>query len=192
MKLKSFFTVVLFMTCGSLSAQNATKADLDKLANQVNALSQKVSQLELNLERVITENVNLVEQLNVKTVSSIEDKNGITTDIVKIVPDEDNNNVAVTLRFTNNSGIIKSVFMRYYNCYALDSNSNLNNNKYSISGEDNLELKLENGIPVTCTIIINQVPTTCAYLSHLQINYALRVSASDETVLKFKGVHIPW
>ena len=155
------------MASGSLFAQNLTKADLVKLENQVNALSQKVVQLETNLERVITENVNLVEQLNVKTVTSVTDNNGLQWDMVKVEPN--NNKVVITLRISNNSGLVRDVrkanSSAYLSggCYALDSNTNLSDNKYGI--EISFNDVIESGAPINKTITISNVPTTCSFLS---------------------------
>lgn len=173
------------MACGNMFAQNATKAELEKLASQVNALSQKVTQLETNLERVITENVNLVEQLNVKTITSVTDVNNIQWDIVKVEPDKNSNKVVITLRLTNNSGIKQKVFIYDYYSYALDSDTNLNNNKYRIIASGDIEL--EHGIPVNTTITITDVPVTSSYLSMIQLGYT-----SKPIYVKFTGVHIPW
>ena len=186
MKLRTILAALVVMTSGSLFAQNATKADLDKLANQVNALSQKVTQLETDLERVITENVNLVEQLNVKTVTSYTDKNGIQWDIVKVEPNKETNKVVVTLRLTNNSGLNKKVFIYPSYSYALDSDTNKNNNKYSIY-ETPGDLFLEHGIPVNATVTVLNVPITASYFSLIQLGYSL-----DPVYVKFTGVHIPW
>lgn len=207
MKLRTILAAFAVMASGSLYAQNATKADLDKLTNQVNALSQKVTQLETNLdtstnqvnelsqkltqmeanlERVITENVNLVEQLNIKTVTSVTDKNGIQWDIVKVEPDKETNKVMINLRLTNNTGLNKKVFIFPTYCYALDSDTNRNNNKYEIH-ETPGDLYLEHGIPVNATVTIKNVPITSSYLSLIQLGYTL-----EPIYVKFTGVHIPW
>ena len=56
MKFRNILVLLAIMVCSNLYAQNATKAEID-------ALSQRITKLEADLERVITENVNLVEQL---------------------------------------------------------------------------------------------------------------------------------
>lgn len=193
MKLRSIFIAIAVMACGNMFAQNATKAELEKLASQVNALSQKVTQLETNLERVITENVNLVEQLNVKTITSVTDNNGLQWDIVKVEPK--NNEVVITLRISSNSGLAydvrKSNSSAYLSgeCYALDSNTNLSNNKYGI--EIDFNDVIESGAPINKTIIIKNIPKTCTYLSLLQFGYKDFKSYKND-VVKFTGVHIPW
>lgn len=202
MKLRTILAAFAVMASGSLYAQNATKADLDKLTNQVNELSQrmteleskatqfetKVAQLEADVERIVTENVNLVEQLNIKTVTSITDKAGLQWDIVKVEPID--NEVVITLRITNKSGVMRRVSNCYeLACYALDSNTNLSNNKYEI--DKHFAEIVENGAPINKVITIRNVPTTCTYLSLLQIAYAEMTTLKDYTI-KFTGVHIPW
>lgn len=193
MKLREILATFAILACGSLCAQNATKADLDKLVTQVNALSQKVSQLENNLERVITENVNLVEQLNIKTVTSVTDANGIQWDIVKVEPNSDNNNVVISLRIINNSGVKKSAFLLAGDSYAIDSDSNQANNIYKIYNHTVNSIELENGVPVNAIVTIPGVPLTSSYLSMIQLK--IQPSAFDsrnKTLVKFTGVHIPW
>lgn len=198
MKLRTFLSALVVMTSGCLFAQNATKADLDKLVNQVNALSQKVdqlnalsqkvNQLETDLERVITENVNLVEQLNIKTVTSmVDNKNGITFDIVKVEPDVNTNDVVISLRITNNSGAVKTIRMDNSKWIAYDSDSNKSDNSYK--AWDLIQVKLENGIPVNATVTFKKVPTTCSYLSLVRCLYSVDFK---ENTLKFTGVHVPW
>lgn len=169
----------------NISAQNATKAEL-------NALTQRVAKLEADLERVITENVNLVEQLKIKTVTSMTDnKNGITFDIVKVEPDANTNDVVISLRMTNNSGTVKILTTDNTEWLAYDSDSNKADNSYK--AWDRIEKKLEHGIPVNATVTFKDVPTTCSYLN--LINGAYKVSTAsifDSFTLKFTGVHIPW
>lgn len=190
MRIKSILAAFVVMACGSLSAQNATKAELNNLTNQVNALSQKVAQLETNLERVITENVNLVEQLNVKTVTSVTDANGIQWDIVKVVPNANTNDVVISLRITNNSGAIKKITTSNTEWVIYDTNSNLSNNSYKCW--DRIDLKLENGIPINVPITIKNVPVTCSYLSLISGTYQMSTAIFDSFTFKFTGVHIPW
>lgn len=190
MKLRSIFIAIAVMACGTMFAQNATKAELEKLASQVNALSQKVTQLETNLERVITENVNLVEQLNIKTVTSYTDKNGIQWDIVKVTPNSDEGIVILDIRVTNNSGSV--AYASPYTGLAVDSNSNSGNNSYIInikSGNAPLD-KLGVGIPVNFSIEIVRVPITSSYFSTVEMEY--RFNHASKTTIKFTGVHIPW
>lgn len=193
MKLRSILTVFVVMTYGSLFAQNVTKANLDKLANQINVLSQKISQLETNLERVITENVNLVEQLNIKTVTSVTDKNGIQWDIVKVEPDEGNSAVILTLRITNNSGVMQSFGTGFNIGQAIDSNSNLANNCYNVKVlSHNLDLQnMQSGVPLNFLVKIENIPTTCSYLATINMRYSGYNSTKDAT-FRFTGVHIPW
>lgn len=195
MKLKSFFTVIVFMTCGSLSAQNATKADLDNLANQVNALSQKITQLETNLERVITENVNLVEQLNVKTITSVTDVNNIQWDIVKVEPNTETNDVVITFRVNNNSGRNHSCGFGFDIGSAIDTDSNLPNNVYYIknnSSNPSLE-NLAPGTPINMQGTVKNVPNTSSYLATVTLNYLGSMSkGTQKASVKFTGVHIPW
>ncbi|MBR4116206.1 MAG: hypothetical protein IKK40_09360 [Bacteroidales bacterium] len=193
MKFKSILAAIAILACGTVSAQNATKADLSKLESQLNALTQKVSQLETNLERVITENVNLVEQLNIKTVTSVTDANGIQWDIVKVEPNADTNDVLISLRITNNSGVKKSVFLLGGDSYAIDSDSNQANNIYKIYNHTVNSIELENGVPVNAIVTIPGVPLTSSYLSMIQLK--IQPSAFDsrnKTLVKFTGVHIPW
>ena len=189
MKFRTILAAFAIMASGSLCAQNATKADLDKLANQVNALSQKVTELEANLERVITENVNLVEQLNIKTVTSCTDKNKIKWDIVKVSPGE--GVVTLDIRVTNNSGTI--VDASPFRGLAVNSDSNLSNNSYEIKikqGRAPLD-KLAVGVPVNFSVEIVGVPTNSSYLSYVELLYSLDYGMTTSTV-KFTGVHIPW
>lgn len=193
MKFKSILAAIAILACGTVSAQNATKADLSKLESQLNALTQKVSQLETNLERVITENVNLVEQLNIKTVTSVTDANGIQWDIVKVEPNADTNDVLISLRITNNSGVKKSVFLLVGDSYAIDSDSNQANNTYKIYKHTINTIELENGVPVNATVTIPGVPLTSSYLSMVQLkNQPSAYDSRSRTIVKFTGVHIPW
>ena len=187
MNFKSVLAAIAIVACGSVSAQNATKADLNKLANQVNELSQKVTQLESNLERVITENVNLVEQLDVKTVTSVKDVNGLQWDIVKVEPDDDNN-VVLTLRITNNSGKKMVITATSFDSYAIDSNSNQNNNKYDIKTD--FKEDLSHSFSINKTATIKNVPSTSPYMSLIQLHYL--DSRANKFNVKFTGVHIPW
>ena len=191
MKVKCILAAFAIMASGSLFAQNATKADLDKLANQVNALSQKVTQLETNLERVITENVNLVEQLKVKTITSATDKNGVQWDIVKVEPDATTNDVVLSLRLTNNSGVTKYVGLGLTIGSAVDSDSNRSNNVYKIvASNENPDIsKLAAGVPVNIKAIIKSVPSTSSYMAVVKFSYGI---GSNEAVVNFTGVHIPW
>ena len=181
MKFRMILAVLAIVASTGLNAQNATKAEL-------NALSQRVAKLEADLERVITENVNLVEQLNVKTVTSYTDANQIKWDIVKVEPNELENNVVVTLRLTNVSGVKKGVQRQFGE--ATDTNSNLANNKYEIYQEAD-RLELHPGIPVNATCIIKKVPTTSSYMAVIELPY-YGWSGAKHSVAKFMGVHIPW
>lgn len=207
MKLRTILAAFAVMASGSLYAQNATKADLDKLTNQVNELSQrmteleskatqfetKVAQLEADVERIVTENVNLVEQLNIKTVTSVMDKNGIQWDIVKVEPDEGNNNVILTLRLTNKSGVMQSIGTGFNMGNAIDTNSNLANNSYNIERSNfDMDLKkIQANVPLNFTVTIHNVPTTCTYLATINIEYTGYKNTKDAE-FKFTGVHIPW
>lgn len=168
----------------NLSAQNATKAELD-------ALSQRVAKLEADLERVITENVNLVEQLNVKTVTSYTDKNGIQWDIVKVTPFPDESIVKLDIRVTNNSDAI--AYASPFRGLAINSDSNLSNNSYDIKIKySNAPLdKLAVGIPVNFSVEIIGVPLKSSYLSSVELEYSFNHAVKSTTV-KFTGVHIPW
>lgn len=195
MKLRSIFIAIAVMACGNMFAQNATKAELEKLASQVNALSQKVTQLETNLERVITENVNLVEQLNVKTITSVTDVNNIQWDIVKVEPNAETNDVVITFRVTNKSG-------RNHNCgfgfelgSAIDTDSNLSNNVYIIkNNSSNPSLSnLSSGTPINIQGTVKNVPNTSSYLASVTLDYLGNTSkGTKKAVVKFTGVHIPW
>ena len=186
MKFRMILAVLAIVASTGLNAQNATKAEL-------NALSQRVAKLEADLERVVTENVNLVEQLNVKTVTSVTDKNGIQWDIVKVEPNEAENDVILTLRLTNNSGVVKSIGTGFDVGKAIDSNSNRNNNCYNVKiGNHNLNLqKIAAGVPMNLTVVIKDVPTTCVYLADINIKY-LGYGQTKDSEFKFSGVHIPW
>ena len=193
MKFRSILAAFVIIASGSVFAQNATKVEVDKLISQVNALSQKVSQLEskateleATIERVVTENVNLVEQLNIQTVTSYTDKKNIQWDIVKVEPDQETNKVVVSLRLTNNSGLKQKVFIYPTHSYALDSDTNKGNNKYNIVDTTG-DIHLEPGIPVNTTVTISNVPITSSYLSMIQLGYSLTPIS-----VKFTGVHIPW
>lgn len=193
MKIKNLCAGFALLAYGSLSAQNATKTDLNSLANQVNALSAKVAQLENNLERVMTENVNLVEQLNIKTVTSVTDINNIQWDIVKVHVDSASNDVMVTLRVTNHANKKHDADMGFDLGTAVDSDSNLTNNVYVIKGANqNAYLgELEPNLPVNIQGIIKGVPTTSSYLSLIRIEYLGRVNKTQKAEVKFTGVHIP-
>ena len=187
MKLRSILAAIAVMACGSVFAQNATKAELD-------ALAQRVSKLEMDLERVITENVNLVEQLNVRTVTSFTDKNQLQWDIVKVEPNESDNTVILTLRVTNTTGVIKSLQPVGTNLgKAIDTDSNLQNNTYTVSIlNGNADLRnLRPNIPVNFMVKIWNVPLTCSYLATINLNY-IGVSSTSNAEIKFSGVHIPW
>ena len=190
MKFKSFLAAFALLACGSVSAQNATKADLSKLENQVNALSQKVAQLETNLERVISENVNLVEQLNVKTVTSCTDKNGIQWDIVKVEPVDAN--VVVTLRITNNSGAQRNISVDHVHdlSFAVDTNSNLANNKYFYR-TGIYDVIVPNGSPINVQLTLKNVPLVTSYLSIFQFMYYDKAVNEKNIMVKFSGVHVP-
>lgn len=190
MKFKSFLAAFALLACGSVSAQNATKADLSKLENQVNALYQKVAQLETNLERVISENVNLVEQLNVKTVTSCTDKNGIQWDIVKVEPVEAN--VVVTLRITNNSGAQRNISVDHVHdlSFAVDTNSNLANNKYFYR-TGIYDVIVPNGSPINVQLTLKNVPLVTSYLSIFQFMYYDKAVNEKNIMVKFSGVHVP-
>ena len=176
---RMIWLALVVVASANISAQNATKAELD-------ALSQRFAKLEADLERVITENVNLVEQLNIKTVTSYTDENKIQWDIVRVEPNKETNEVIVSLRLTNNSGLKQKVFIYPSYSYALDSDTNRSNNKYDIT-ETPGDLFLEHGIPVNATVKIANVPITSSYLSLVQLGYTLA-----PIYVKFKGVHIPW
>ena len=195
MKLRTLLAAIALMACGSVFAQNATKADLAKLENQVNALSQKVAQLESNLERVITENVNLVEQLNVKTVTSVKDKNGIQWDIVKVEPNAETNDVVITFRVTNLSGRNHSCGFGSELGTAIDTDSNISNNVYKIKNHySNPSLdNLSSGTPINIQGTVKNVPNTSSYLASITLDYVGSVSkGTQKALVKFTGVHIPW
>ena len=183
MKFRMILAVLAIVVSTGLNAQNATKADL-------NALSQRVAKLEADLERVITENVNLVEQLNVKTVTSCTDENNVQWDIVKVTPNSSNNNVVLTLRLINNSGAVRNADP--FTGVAIDSNSNMENNTYKIKiGGSNVNMqKVPVGTPINITATIIGVPATSSYLSSVELKYFGR--GLHETIIKFTGVHIPW
>ena len=195
MKFKSILAAIAILACGTVSAQNATKADLSKLENQLNALSQKVSQLEANLERVITENVNLVEQLNVKTITSVTDENDIQWDIVKVEPNADTNDVVITFRVTNKSGRNHDCSFGFDLGSAIDTNSNLPKNVYNIkNNSSNPSLSnLSSGTPINIQGTVKNVPNTSSYLASITINYlGNRTKGTQKALVKFTGVHIPW
>lgn len=183
MTIRNIFILLAIMACNSLFAQNATKAEL-------NLLSHRVAKLEADLERVITENVNLVEQLNIKTVTSCTDENNVQWDIVKVTPNASNNSVILTLRVINNSGTIRNA--NPYMGVAIDSNSNMDNNTYKIKiNGSNVDMqKVPVGIPINITATIEGVPTASSYLSSIELKYFGR--GIHETFIKFTGVHIPW
>lgn len=185
MKIKILAIVVLLCTCKAF-AQNATKAELNELKAQVNELSLKLNNLESTIERVVTENVNLVEQLNVKTVTSTKDSNGITWDIVRVEPDSDNN-VVVTLRITNNTGVKKDIW--WHDSEVIDSNSNLTNNSYQVRGS--IDGGLESGFPKNFTITIKNVPINSTYFAYIQLVYNDKLSQKRNIPVRFTGVHIP-
>lgn len=190
MKLRSFLAAIaVIMACGSMFAQNATKADLAKLESQINVLSQKVSQLETNLERVITENVNLVEQLNVKTVTSCSDRNGLQWDIVKVEPT--GNEVKIVMRITNNTGVERRVSVNPISddSYAIDTNSNQQVNKYNFY-EGGETLIVPHGTPFNCYVILKKVPVTTSYLSVFQFVYNDRSTNERNIPVKFTGIHL--
>ena len=193
MKLKSILVAFVIMGSGSLFAQNVTKADLVNLENRVNALSQKVEQLEGKLERVMSENINLVEQLKLKTVASVTDGNGIKWDIVKVEPNADNNDVVLTLRLTNNSGFVQKLFMGFDIGVAVDSDTNRSNNVYTVKAADqNPDLsQFASGVSVNIQAVIKGVPTTSSYMQVIKFPYG-GLGGSPKTEAKFTGIHIPW
>lgn len=183
------------MACGSVFAQNATKSDLAKLESQVNALSQKVAQLETNLERVITENVNLVEQLNVKTVTSVTDVNNIQWDIVKVEPNAETNDVIITFRVTNKSGRNHDCGFGFSLGSAIDTDSNLPKNVYDIkNNSSNPSLSaLSSDTPINIQGTVRNVPNTSSYLASVTLDYSgNRTKGTQKALVKFTGVHIPW
>ena len=190
MKFKSVLAAIALIACGSVSAQNVTKADLSKLENQVNALSQKIAQLEEKVERVVTENVNLVEQLNLKTVTSYADKNGMQWDVVKVEPN--GTDVKIFMRITNNTGVERSVMVNPSspNSYAIDSNSNQQVNKY-LFHEGFQHIPIPHGTPVNVYVTLNRVPVTTAYLSVFQFVYNDQSTNTKDILVKFTGIHTP-
>lgn len=195
MKIKSILTAFAVMACGSVFAQNATKSDLAKLESQVNALSQKVAQLETNLERVITENVNLVEQLNVKTVTSVTDVNNIQWDIVKVEPNAETNDVIITFRVTNKSGRNHDCGFGFSLGSAIDTDSNLPKNVYDIkNNSSNPSLSaLSSDTPINIQGTVRNVPNTSSYLASVTLDYSgNRTKGTQKALVKFTGVHIPW
>lgn len=169
------------MACNSVFAQNATKAELD-------ALSQRVSKLEADLERVITENVNLVEQLKIKTITSVTDDNGIQWDIVKV--QRSANDVKIVMRINNNTGVERNIYINPEKSFALDTNSNQQNNKYTseYGGE---RIVVPNGTPVNTHITLKKVPVTTSYLSIFQFFYSDYTTNEYNIPAKFTGIHIP-
>ena len=190
MKFKSVLAAIALIVCGSVSAQNVTKADLSKLENQVNALSQKIAQLEEKVERVVTENINLVEQLDLKTVTSFKDKNGLQWDVVKVEPN--GTDVKIFMRITNNTGVQRSVMVNpsSSNSYAIDSNSNQQTNKYLFQ-EGYQHIPIPNGVPVNVYVTLNYVPVTTAYLSVFQFVYNDQLTNANDVLVKFTGIHTP-
>ena len=193
MKLKGILAALTLLACGSISAQNVAKADFDKLENQVNSLSQELGQLKMDLERVITENVNLVEQLNIKTITSVSDKNGIQWDIVKVEPNADNNDVILTLRLTNKSGSVQKMMLGFDIGVAVDADSNRANNVYTIKSADkNADLsEFATDIPVNIQAIIKGVPTTSTHMAVIKFTWG-GLGGVPRAEAKFTGVHIPW
>ena len=172
----------------NLSAQNATKAEL-------NALTQRVAKLEADLERVITENVNLVEQLNVKTLTSVTDNNGVQWDIVKVEPDAATNDVVITFRVTNKSGRNHDCGFGFDMGTAIDTDSNLAKNVYVVKNDRrNPSLsELSSGTPINIQGVIKNVPNTSSYLASISLDYTgNRTKGTQKAVVKFTGVHIPW
>lgn len=190
MKFKTILVVIALIVCGSVSAQNATKADLAKLENQVNALSLKIAQLEEKVERVVSENVNLVEQLDLKTMTSYTDKNGIQWDVVKVEPN--GTDVKIFMRITNNTGVQRSVMVNPAspNSYAIDSNSNQQVNKYMFQ-EGFQHITIPHGTPVNVYVTLNYVPVTTAYLIVFQFVYNDQSTNTNDVLVKFMGIHTP-
>lgn len=187
MTFRNIFLLLAFMACSNLYAQNVTKAEIDEL-------SQRVTKLEANLERVITENVNLVEQLNIKNVSSFTDPNQIKWDIVKVEPNAETNDVVLTFRITNNSGVVHDAGMGFTMGSAIDSDSNLGNNVYTIksgSGSENLSA-LPSKVPINIQGIVKGVPLTSTYLAVVKLSYQGRYNKTQKAEIKFTGIHIPW
>ena len=184
MKFKFILLALAIAASANLKAQNVTKAELD-------ALSQRVAKLETDLERVITENVNLVEQLKIKTITSYTDKNKIQWDIVKVEPDVSTGDVALLLRLTNNSGVLQNLSMGITVGVAVDSDSNRENNVYKVvrpSGNADLS-KFAPGVPVNIRVVVKGVPLTSSYMAVTKISYGF---GSREVEVKFTGIHIPW
>ena len=202
MKIRSILAAFAIIASGSVFAQNATKTEVDKLVSQVNTLSQKVSQLEskateleATIERVITENVNLVEQLNVKTVTSVTDVNNIQWDIVKVEPNVETNDVVITFRVTNKSGRNHDCGFGFSLGSAIDTDSNLPKNVYDIkNNSSNPSLSsLSSDIPINIQGTVKNVPNTSSYLASVTLNYSgNRTKGTQKALVKFTGVHIPW
>ena len=195
MKLKSILAAIAIMASYSLFAQNATKADLERLANQLNTLSQKVIQLDINLDRIISENVNLVEQLNVKTITSAADVNGIQWDIVRVEPNIETNDVVITFRVINHSGKNHDCSFGFNMGSAIDTDSNLSNNVYVVKNSSrNPSLSnLISGTPINIQGVIKNVPNTSSYLASITLDYiGSRTKGTQNGIIKFTGVHIPW
>lgn len=191
MKMKAMLAVFSLVACGSLSAQNAAKVDLNSLANQVNALSAKVAKLESDLNRVITENVNLVEQLNIKKITSATDANNIQWDIVKVYVDPSTNNIILDLRITNHSAQKHDFGIGFVMGTAVDSNSNLGNNVYNVK-RVNPRSSLNNvqpNVPVNYQVVIEDVPITCTYLATINLKYT-SYNNHEEAGIRFTGVHV--
>ena len=167
----------------NLSAQNATRAELD-------ALTHRVAKLEADLERVITENVNLVEQLNIKPVTSYTDENGIQWEIIRVDPNRKNSSVVMDIRVINTSGSVACAYP--YEAIACDSNINLRNNTYKVDIQrgnapfDSLPV----GIPINFSIKIRDVHLSSSYLSYVGMVYS--ESGLRNITVKFTNIHIPW
>lgn len=188
MTYRNILVLLAIMVCGNIFAQNATKAEL-------NELSQRVAKLEADLERVITENVNLVEQLNVKTISSVTDVNNIQWDIVKVEPNAETNDVVITFRVTNKSGRNHHCGFGFELGSAIDTNSNLAKNVYTIkNNSSNPSLNpLSSGTPINIQGTVKNVPNTSSYLASVTLDYLGNSSrGTQKAVIKFTGVHIPW
>lgn len=193
MRLKSILVAFAFLSCNGVCAQSVSKAEFDKLAGKVATLSSQVTQMETNLNRVLTENANLVKQLKLETLTSVTDENNVQWDIVRVEPEDSGNDVVITFRVTNHSDDSKHVGFGFNLGSAVDSDSNLGNNVYVIKDAyENPSLSsLAPKTPVNIRGYIKDVPKTSSYLAVITLGYSPSERGFSECFVKFTGVHIP-
>ena len=94
------------------------------------------------------------------------------------------------MRITNKSGTDKRVWVAYGSeaSYAIDTNSNQQNNTYYFNESDNLNVQHE--VPLNYSVIVRKVPVTTSYFAVFQFIYK-DMDTRDKNLVKFTGIHVP-